>query len=167
MKYYRVIFAADYAKKKGVFGLVETSPETDNLDFISDNNPFPSNEIYEYRFFLDSGVFADYQMCIYPWRIISADFKELLESYKDEHACFYEIDVYAPNGNSHRKYFALHFVQTAAFTEKEFKANPNLANGIHFQSFSDGITGTFFVSEPLKKLIEAHKLSGIYFHPLN
>ncbi|WP_291131249.1 hypothetical protein [Flavobacterium sp. UBA7682] len=165
MNYYRVLFSNDYAKKKGIFGLVETLPDAD-LHLIAYNKPFPTEEINKYKFYLEKGVFADLQMCINPWRIVSKKLKYILDEFKDDNTFFYSINLFCKEKKLSEEYFILHFRKTAGFNESDFSDSLNKVKNFHFQGFDDSITGVFFVSELVKIKIEANNLTGMSFDKL-
>jgi len=104
-------------------------------------------------------------MCIYPWRLVSKKFKEILEEFKDDNASFHPISIYSED-NNFKEYYILHFVKTIGFDEDGLSKNISAIKNYHFQAFDDSTTGNFFVSELIKHEIMKNKLTGIHFSKL-
>ncbi len=169
MSYYKVLYHNEYAKRNCVFGIVESFPEPYDEYLLSDNEEFPYSMIDNCIFKIRNGIFADKQMSVYPWRFVSEKLKSILDEFnKSEHIYFHPVKIIDDNTKIAKLYYILHFKKTIDFEESDstlLEATKEI-NKFPFQAFSDSITGTFFVSDQVKRVIEEENITGIDFDKL-
>ena len=169
-EFYKVLFSQEYAKKKCGYGIVEAFPEPYDEYLLSDNEAFPFAMLEDTIFKVRGGVLADWQMALYPWRLVSEQFKCLLEKFNgSEDVYFHPVTLYdAEDDSKAAQYYLLHFKRTLGYEQADHNKPEVIAqkNEFHFQAFNDDITGTFFVSETLKNEIQKNNFTGITFAAL-
>jgi len=172
MKYYRVLYSSEYAKKNGSFGLISSNMEIDEYA-IEDSKPFPKELIDSYDFFWEGNEkkeLADIQMSLFSWRFISEKVFNIINKYNTNNDIyFHEVKIQTGN-DSMSIYYLMHFdkIYNILIKDQYYKTHGLLRpqiktkkiKRINVLMYDEYDPSVFLISENVKDEFEQNNIKG-------
>ena len=176
MKYYKVLFSGEYAKRNCKFGIIQGQYVSDEYEVkygVKDEKPLPLGILKEVEFKFDDKPLnksADFQMSYLPWRLISERFHEvLIKNEMSDNVTYYPFDV--KYGDKVLKYYLMHFNEKvdALNKEKSKYLGVELWEPVldlrkypfpHVFNFRESKGVSFCISEEIKVEMEKNHITG-------
>ncbi|WP_053990613.1 imm11 family protein [Mangrovimonas sp. TPBH4] len=177
--YYRVLLGAEYAKKKGKYGIVDTEniEMSDLLETLEDGVEIYKGMLDGIKFNFEGGVgkqLADYQMPYQPIRLISTKMQRLIQDYVDESQIQF-VETCVLKGSESHEYYIMHFKIKIDVLDRS-KMRDNLINpiidrnkmpkNVNVFCYEEFDPSSFCISEKVKDLLIKNKVTGCYFQKI-
>jgi hypothetical protein len=170
MKYFKVLHCGEYSKKNGLFGIVDSSVDYFN-DIFDGGKQFPEQEFSNLTLTFegnDKKNFADFQMCYFPWRLISQKMYLILEKYLESGFAKAYPKLVERQGHSPELYYFLHFFRKLEVIDEIKTVDPgqfpivngNLLVGVDIFSYNVFTPSVFGISERVKVELEMANITG-------
>ena len=172
MKYYRILYSNEYAKKSCRFGILDG--DFDRKESIFKDGEILSNLYIETECFLfdgnDNQIFADFQMTYFTIRVVSEKMKSVLEVYSNDKMLFLPVTV--KKGKENVTHYILHFNEKLDVLDK-VKTGDSLISpkideskmnsSIQVFCYSEFDPRVFCISELVKKDLEENNITGVSY----